>query len=430
MRPRPRPRRYRVAACSWRRFCTVGQSFKAMDLLLQQGGELGQFKRGVLGKVMIEDQTFGLDSGKFTQPIRNPSGFHHPQGGTAHRRRRSGISSDVEPQVEESLYMERMEPAIRQYLTTLRDDSFIDIKPGYVDSGASPGELHSSIKFQRLHAACSQEEGAGRAPTFPREHAHLPAEVAAERVRSRLLRQLRLRVRRLAPAAAAGVAAAPGGRCRAWSCTHGWGCCRFNDCARDCSEDKRKDKEGKGQERQDGACLGEAGEEGKDSLWPGASGNSTHGHGQFCNRKCKARCLLETASAAVMYRPTRLRLPRSRRRSVSVSVRVPQRRLSKCPASKTKPTDALTPPPPGSTEVADRQAQAAPLGLAGDTATTKKKKKTATTTTEKTRLSQEPKKPAVAAPQPTIPAPVPGAPAPAPAPSAPVPSAPAPQPPQ
>ena len=46
----------------------------------------------------------------------------------------------MQEQVEEALYMQRMEPAIREYLTTMREDSFIDIKPGYVDSGASPNE--------------------------------------------------------------------------------------------------------------------------------------------------------------------------------------------------------------------------------------------------------------------------------------------------
>jgi len=63
--------------------------------------------------------------------------------------------------------------------------------------------------------------------------------------------------------------------------------------------------------------------------------------------------------------------------------------------------------------VADRQTQAGPLGLAGDTS--KKKKKTATTTGDKTRLSDKKKAPAEntgdqplgAAPQAPAPAPLP-----------------------
>jgi peptidyl-prolyl cis-trans isomerase SurA len=33
-----------------------------------------------------------------------------------------------------------MQPALREYLTKLREDAYIDIKPGYLDTGASPNE--------------------------------------------------------------------------------------------------------------------------------------------------------------------------------------------------------------------------------------------------------------------------------------------------
>ena len=36
--------------------------------------------------------------------------------------------------------MSKMQPALREYLTKLRENAFIDIKPGYVDTGASPNE--------------------------------------------------------------------------------------------------------------------------------------------------------------------------------------------------------------------------------------------------------------------------------------------------
>ena len=80
--------------------------------------------------------------------------------------------------------------------------------------------------------------------------------------------------------------------------------------------------------------------------------------------------------------------------------------------------DALAPQPPDAAEVADRQTQSAPLGLAGDTASKKKKK--ATTTGEKTRLSDrnkkadEEKKPAGANQTPPSTEETPQAPAPAP----------------
>jgi peptidyl-prolyl cis-trans isomerase SurA len=53
--------------------------------------------------------------------------------------------------------------------------------------------------------------------------------------------------------------------------------------------------------------------------------------------------------------------------------------------------DAQAPSAPDAAEVADRQAQASPLGLSGDTS---KKKKTATTTGDKTRMTKKKKTPA------------------------------------
>jgi peptidyl-prolyl cis-trans isomerase SurA len=45
---------------------------------------------------------------------------------------------EVEPQIQEAMYMEQLQPALRAYLTRLREDAYIDIKPGFVDTGASP----------------------------------------------------------------------------------------------------------------------------------------------------------------------------------------------------------------------------------------------------------------------------------------------------
>jgi peptidyl-prolyl cis-trans isomerase SurA len=44
---------------------------------------------------------------------------------------------EIEPRIQDAMYMQRLQPALRAYLTTLREQAFIFIKPGYVDSGAS-----------------------------------------------------------------------------------------------------------------------------------------------------------------------------------------------------------------------------------------------------------------------------------------------------
>jgi peptidyl-prolyl cis-trans isomerase SurA len=103
-----------------------------------QGGELGLFKRGALAQI-LEDQTFSLKPGESTQPIRTRQGFvilkvtQHDLAGPAPMK-------DVEPQIQERMYMDQMQPALRVYLTKLRGDAYIDMQPGFVDSGATGNE--------------------------------------------------------------------------------------------------------------------------------------------------------------------------------------------------------------------------------------------------------------------------------------------------
>ncbi len=103
-----------------------------------QGGELGMFKRGALAKV-LEDQTFDLKVGDSTQPIRTRQGFVILKV-TAHDQAGPAPMKDVEPQIQEALYMNAMQPALRTYLTKLREQSYVDIQPGFIDSGASSRE--------------------------------------------------------------------------------------------------------------------------------------------------------------------------------------------------------------------------------------------------------------------------------------------------
>jgi peptidyl-prolyl cis-trans isomerase SurA len=103
-----------------------------------QGGDLGMWKRGALAPV-LEQATFSLKAGQSTEPIRTRQGFvilkvtQHDDAGPA-------PLSAVEPQIQEAMYMNAMQPALRAYLTKLREQSYVDIAPGFVDSGASPLE--------------------------------------------------------------------------------------------------------------------------------------------------------------------------------------------------------------------------------------------------------------------------------------------------
>ena len=103
-----------------------------------QGGDLEYFKRGTLSK-QLEDQVFALKADQFTEPIRTNQGWVILKV-TEHQSEGVPTLKEIEPQIQERLYMTKMQPALREYLTKLRENAFIDIKPGYTDTGASPNE--------------------------------------------------------------------------------------------------------------------------------------------------------------------------------------------------------------------------------------------------------------------------------------------------
>ena len=47
---------------------------------------------------------------------------------------------EVKGDINDRLAVPQMEPKIREYLTRLRQEAFLEIKDGYVDSGAAPGK--------------------------------------------------------------------------------------------------------------------------------------------------------------------------------------------------------------------------------------------------------------------------------------------------
>ena len=103
-----------------------------------QGGDLGYFKRATLAKE-LEDKTFAMKPGEVSDVIRTKQGFvilkvtEHQQAGVP-------PLSDVEQKVQEAIYMQKLQPALRAYLQKLREEAYVVPSPGYVDTGASPNQ--------------------------------------------------------------------------------------------------------------------------------------------------------------------------------------------------------------------------------------------------------------------------------------------------
>jgi parvulin-like peptidyl-prolyl isomerase len=103
-----------------------------------QGGDIGAYEKGKL-RGDIEKSVWDQPRGFVTDPINIGNGFlilkveEHPKAGLA-------SYEEAENDIRAKLYQPRMEPELRKYLTQLRAEAFLEIKPGYEDVGAAPGK--------------------------------------------------------------------------------------------------------------------------------------------------------------------------------------------------------------------------------------------------------------------------------------------------
>jgi peptidyl-prolyl cis-trans isomerase SurA len=104
------------------------------------GGALGIFKRGQLAKE-LEDQTFAMKSGDITGVIHTKQGYvilkvnEHTMAGIPPMK-------DVLPRIQDALYYQKLQPALRAFLTKLREEAYIYYMPGYIDTGMSPNQTN------------------------------------------------------------------------------------------------------------------------------------------------------------------------------------------------------------------------------------------------------------------------------------------------
>jgi len=103
-----------------------------------QGGPLGTFKKGELAKE-FEDKTLSLKPGEFTEPIRTKQGFLILKV-DAHRSAGVPPLKQVEDKIREAIYSQKLEPAARAYLAKLREQAYIEVKSGFVDTGATANQ--------------------------------------------------------------------------------------------------------------------------------------------------------------------------------------------------------------------------------------------------------------------------------------------------
>jgi peptidyl-prolyl cis-trans isomerase SurA len=104
----------------------------------KDGGFLGSYKKGDL-EPSLEAAVWDKPKGFVTQPIKLPNGFDIFRVDD-HTKKGLAPLADVKSEIENQLYGPKMQPKVREYLTELRRQAFLQIKPGFIDSGAAPGQ--------------------------------------------------------------------------------------------------------------------------------------------------------------------------------------------------------------------------------------------------------------------------------------------------
>ena len=104
----------------------------------KNSGSLPPYQRGIMPKDM-EDVVFKENKGYVTDPFKRPQGLVILR---IDERFQAGQASfeEVKERIQEEMARPKMEPKIREYLTRLRQEAFLEIKDGYLDSGAAPGK--------------------------------------------------------------------------------------------------------------------------------------------------------------------------------------------------------------------------------------------------------------------------------------------------
>jgi peptidyl-prolyl cis-trans isomerase SurA len=295
-------------------FATLAKAASG-GMTASNGGNLGEFHRGQLAKV-LEDATFDLKPGQFTEPIRTKQGYiilkvtAHTQGGVQ-------PLADVEQQVQGDIGMAKMQPALREYLTKLREAASIEIRAGYEDSGGSPNEMkpvytaYAPPQAKKKKAKRTRFNGRGRNADKKPEAETASVEKSGKSTTMK-----------------------PGKKEKI----------RFGQAPRETLPPAE-------------TTVEDAGASGSTN---GANG-SANDAGQLAVNNGSANAVTDEAPAEQ---------PEHKEKKTRFSARA---RLPKVKTHKGPKIDPFAPPPPNKEETATRQQQDKPLGLNGDTSKAKKK---------------------------------------------------------
>ena len=118
-------------------FGEIAKRYSEGSTAKDQSGDLGTYQRGQLSP-QLEAVVFKMDKDQITDVIQTKTGFEILKV-EAHYQAGLQPMGKVENEIMNKLYMQKMQPTMRDYLAELRQESYVMVKPGYVDSAAVPG---------------------------------------------------------------------------------------------------------------------------------------------------------------------------------------------------------------------------------------------------------------------------------------------------
>ena len=104
----------------------------------QNFGDIGAFKKEDLAEI-VRNATWEQPKGFVTEPIKVQRGWLIFRVEEKHQAGQAALE-EVDNEIMGRLYEPRMGPAMREYLTNLRLNAFLEIREGWADSSAAPGK--------------------------------------------------------------------------------------------------------------------------------------------------------------------------------------------------------------------------------------------------------------------------------------------------
>ena len=138
---------------SWRRFWRDGQALFGQPHRFAGGRP--RLLRAPQLDPKIAEKVFALKPGQMTDVMETKTGFEILQVRQRYDAGQQPLDK-VEPEISNKLYEEKMEPSMRAYLETLREDSYVQIKPGYTDTAAVNAD--PSAKSPRLRTNAEKKK--------------------------------------------------------------------------------------------------------------------------------------------------------------------------------------------------------------------------------------------------------------------------------